>query len=145
MKVKDLAGSILDQSDWLSRIAVAVVFGWFGVLKLLNVSPVAGLIHPLFERLAPFVAPWAVLLLGVGEVVLAVGFLVPKLTKWVVLLTVFHLIGTFLTLILTPELTWNNFLVPTFAGEFVVKNLVLIALSLNILQTYRFKQRAVQT
>lgn len=139
MKVRELVNTILDKHDWWSRIALFIVFGWFGALKLLGLSPVGMLITPLFEKLAPFLAPYAVMILGIGEVALAVGFLVPRVTKWVVLLTVLHLLGTFLTLIVTPDLTWSSFLVPTFAGEFVMKNVVLIALAINILQNNRQK------
>ena len=137
MKLSTLVDRIVNLHDWWARGALAIVFGWFGVLKLLGLSPVAMLIIPLFEKLAPFLVPYAMIVLGVGEIALAIGFLVPRFTKWVVLLTVLHLLGTFLTLILTPDLTWSSFLVPTFAGEFVIKNVVLIALGIEILMNNR--------
>jgi uncharacterized membrane protein YkgB len=140
MKADQLLNNVLDHSDWIARIALAIVFGWFGILKLLGLSPVSDLIIPLFERLAPFMTPSIMVVLGIGEIILAIGFLIPKLTKVVVAITILHLLGTFLTLIFTPDLTWTSFLVPTFAGEFVIKNVVLIALGLNILQNYRLKQ-----
>lgn len=143
MKANQLLGKVLDNSDWIGRIALAIVFGWFGILKLLGLSPVATLIVPLFERLAPFLAPSAVMILGAAELILAFWLLLPKFTKWTVLVMILHLMGTFLTLVFAADLTWNSFLVPSFAGEFVIKNVVLIALGLNILQTYRMSPRSV--
>lgn len=140
MKAREWVNKVLNLHDWWNRASLAVVFGWFGALKLLGLSPVGMLITPLFEKLAPFMVPSAMMVLGVIEVLLAIGILVPRFTKWITVLIIFHLLGTFLTLVVTPDLTWTSSLVPTFAGEFVIKNVVLIALGMNILQTYRLKQ-----
>ncbi|MEP7127332.1 MAG: hypothetical protein ABI729_00635, partial [Chitinophagales bacterium] len=41
-----------------------------------------------------------------------------------------HMITTFGPLILLPEYTWKAFLVPTLAGHYIIKNLILIALGI---------------
>jgi uncharacterized membrane protein YphA (DoxX/SURF4 family) len=121
----------------LLRLALAVVFVWFGALKLAGVSPV----HELIAQTLPFVdADLAVPALGVVEVaiglVLAIGIL-PRIT---LLVLAGHLAGTFLTFITASELMWgSNFLELTADGEFVVKNVVLISAALVLIGIYSRK------
>jgi len=113
---------------WL-RIALAVVFLWFGALKLFGVSPVADLV----ARTLPFL-PADVAVRGVGalEVLIAFGLV----TGWAIRVTMFlffaQMAGTFLILGLEPGLSFQhgNPLLLTVMGEFVVKNLVLVTAGL---------------
>ena len=109
---------------WL-RIALGVVFLWFGALKLFGVSPVADLV----ARTLPFLTPdVAVRGIGALEVLIAFGLV----TGWAIRVTMFlffaQMAGTFLILVLEPSLSFQhgNPLLLTVMGEFVVKNLVLV-------------------
>jgi putative oxidoreductase len=109
---------------WL-RIALALVFFWFGALKLLGVSPVADLV----ARALPFLPPEiAVRLMGVLEALIALGLLTGWAIRVTMLLFFAQMAGTFLILVLEPSLSFQhgNPLLLTTMGEFVVKNLVLI-------------------
>jgi putative oxidoreductase len=113
---------------WL-RIALAVVFFWFGALKLFGVSPVADLV----ARTLPFLPPEvAVRSIGALEVLIALGLLTGWAIRVTMLVFLAQMAGTFLILVLEPGLSFQHGdpLLLTTMGEFVVKNLVLITAGL---------------
>lgn len=117
------------------RISLAIVFVWFGALKLLGVSPVTELV----AGAVPFVNPsWFVPMLGLIEVVLGVSLLVSA-HPLVAVAMVAHLAGTFSVLVMTPEVAFQgiNPLLLTTEGEFVMKNLVLVAAALAVIRPIR--------
>jgi len=110
---------------FLLRLSLATVFLWFGLLKLANVSPVVVLLKSFFPLLAnaPFIE-----LLGFVEVCIAVGLIINRLSKQTVFLMILHLLATLTVALLSPQLIFSpRFPILTMAGEFLVKNLVLIA------------------
>jgi hypothetical protein len=66
------------------------------------------------------------------EVLIGVLFLIPKMTRVVIPLLFIHMITTFGPLVLLPAETWSGFLVPTLVGQYIIKNLVIIALAMGI-------------
>ena len=113
----------------LLRISLGVVFVWFGALKVANVTPVGELV----AGTLPFVDPvWFVPFLGGVEVALGLGLLLGRAITVVSGVLVAHLCGTFLVLVMQPELAFQNGnpLLLTTVGEFVIKNVVLIASAL---------------
>jgi putative oxidoreductase len=109
----------------LLRIALGVVFVWFGALKLTGSTPVGELV----ARTLPFLpAHWFVPVLGIFEAVLGVALLAGRYLAIVAALMVAHLTGTFLVLVTQPDVAFQNGnpLMLTMTGEFVVKNVVLI-------------------
>lgn len=115
----------------LLRISLAVVFIWFGALKILDVTPVTDMVAAVVYWVDP---SWFVPLLGVFEVFVGVGLLAGVGMRLVLLLFVAQLIGTFLVLVIRPDIAFqdNNPLLLTTEGEFVVKNLVLISAGLTV-------------
>lgn len=110
----------------LLRISLGLVFVWFGLLKLTNTTPVAALI----AGAVPWFDPsWFVPLLGAVEVLLGVALIAGRWLTATTMTLVMHLSGTFLVLVTQPAIAFqhNNPLLLTTEGEFVVKNLVLIA------------------
>ena len=115
----------------LLRIAVGVVFIWFGVLKVIDRSPVADLVASTAYWLP---SGFFVRFLGVWEIIVGLGLLIPVALRLTLLLFWAQMAGTFLVLIVHPGLSFqdsNPFLL-TMTGEFVVKNLVLITAGLVI-------------
>jgi len=111
------------------RVSLGVVFIWFGALKFTQSTPVAELV----ANTVPFLpARWFVPALGAFEVVLGLALLVGRRLGIVALLMVAHLSGTLLVLVTQPEVAFidGNPLMLTMTGEFVVKNLVLMAAGL---------------
>jgi putative oxidoreductase len=110
---------------FLLRLSLATVFLWFGLLKLADVSPVVGLLRSSMPMLAqtPFLQS-----LGFVEVCIAIGLSIDRLSKPTVFLMILHLLATLSVVVLSPRLIFSpRFPILTMAGEFLVKNLVLIA------------------
>ena len=104
------------------RIAFGIIFIWFGILKVFNSSPVT----PLINSVSPISFPWEIPLIGVFEVALGALFFANKFIKITSLVTVLYLIVVSLLVIVGKGFSpWFPLL--TLEGEFVVKNLVLIA------------------
>jgi uncharacterized membrane protein YphA (DoxX/SURF4 family) len=122
--------------DWVSGIAanigltvlrcvLALVYVWFGLLKITGKSDVFGLV----QATLPFLdAHWFMPLLGAIEILLGIGLFVGRARRLVLLGIMGHLIGTFLTFITAPSWMMHNGnpMLLNMDGEFVLKNLVLI-------------------
>ncbi|MDP9238101.1 MAG: hypothetical protein M3P30_12030 [Chloroflexota bacterium] len=113
------------------RVAVALVFIWFGALKLADRSPVADLVA---DTVYWVPSGSFVRFLGVWEVVVGMGLLLRVAMRIVLLLFFVQMAGTFLVLVIHPGTAFqsHNPLLLTTTGEFVIKNLVLIAAGLVI-------------
>ncbi len=125
----------------LLRASLGVVFIWFGALKFSAATPVGDLVANTLPFLPKgFVVP----ALGSFEVLLGVGLLVGRYLGMVALLMMAHLTGTFLVLLVEPDVAFQNGnpLLLTMTGEFVVKNLVLITAGL-VLATWSRTRQAV--
>ncbi len=124
------------QGITLLRIALGIVFIWFGALKVVGRSPVEELVADTVYWLP---ADFFVRFLGFWEVAVGVGLLVPIALRLTLLLFWAQMAGTFLVLVVQPDLSFesNNPLLLTTEGEFVIKNLVLIAAGLVIGSTVR--------
>jgi uncharacterized membrane protein YkgB len=108
------------------RVSVGLVFVWFGLLKVFDVSPVSDLVT---QTVYWFDPDGVVLALGIVEVVVGSLLLVGKWLRLALALFAAQMIGTFLVFFVLPEVAFRNGnpLLLTVEGEFVVKNLVLLA------------------
>jgi uncharacterized membrane protein YkgB len=113
------------------RLALGLVFLWFGALKLLGASPV---IHILEQGYSFLPVHAFAMMLGGWEVLLGVGLMTKRALRCTLGLLCVHLAGTFVTFGLVPALFFQhgNPLWLTAEGEFVVKNMVLITAGLVI-------------
>lgn len=128
-----LIGCCKKSSGLLARFSLFVVFFWFGALKLLAVSPASAMVAQLQQQTLPFISfPTFITLFGLYEMVIGLFFLFPRLTRVTLALLMPHLIATVLPLFLLPALTWENFLVPTMEGQYIIKNLAIIALAFSL-------------
>jgi uncharacterized membrane protein YkgB len=118
------------------RVTVAVVFIWFGALKVFDVTPVTDLVAETVYWVDP---DWFVPLLGVFEIIVGVGLLVRRALRTVLGLFALQMAGTFLVLVIQPEVAFQdgNPLLLTVEGEFVIKNLVLLAAGMVVGATVR--------
>ena len=137
-----VVGFLRDWSLTLLRVSVAIVFIWFGALKVFDVTPVADLVADTVYWVDP---DWFVPVLGVFEIVVGVGLLVRRWLRVVLGLFALQMAGTFLVLVVQPEVAFRdgNPLLLTVEGEFVIKNLVLLSAGLVVGATVR-RRRAVE-
>lgn len=122
----------------ITRFGLFVVFFWFGLLKVIGLSPASGLVQKLFEQTIPFMDFGTFLVLfGIFECLIGILFLVRGAERVVIPLLFIHMITTFGPLVLLPQESWSGFMVPTLAGQYIIKNLVLIAAAIGIAANVR--------
>ena len=108
----------------LLRIAMGIIFIWFGALKPFGLSPAEALVA---RATAWIPIPGFLYVLTAWEVAIGVCFLVKPLVRWGVVLLFLHMPGTLLPLITLPDETWVRFpFALSLEGQYIVKNLVLI-------------------
>ncbi len=117
-----------------ARFAIFLVYVWFGLLKVFALSPATPLVHKLFDQTLSGILPFATfnILFGLFEVLIGVLFLFPKLTRIVLVLLVIHLVTTMMPLVILPHEVWTGFLTPTLEGQYIIKNVLIIACAITI-------------
>lgn len=114
-------------SAWLLRIGLFLVYAWFGVLKLLGLSPATQLVHDLFDLTVPLLGfDTFLILFATFEVLIGIAFLFPRFTKIAFYAVILHLFSTALPLVLLPGQVWTGFLVPTMEGQYILKNVLIL-------------------
>lgn len=111
------------------RVALGIVFLWFGALKVLDVSPVLELVQQTYSFM-PY--PTFFKFLGWWEIVIGLGLVFKVALRATLALLWLQMAGTLVAPVLQPGMFFDggNVLLLTIPGEFVVKNLVLIAAGL---------------
>lgn len=117
----------------VARISLCVVFFWFGLIKILGLSPASPLAEALTAKTIglQYFDP-LFLALSVLECIIGVLFLVPKATRVVIPLLLVHMAVVCSPLVLVPEMTWQSWFVPTLEGQYIIKNAAVVALALGI-------------
>lgn len=117
----------------LSRSALFLVFFWFGALKVLGFSPASPLVQSLFETTMP-IMPFSlfIIIFGLFEMLIGVMFLIRGAERAVIPLLFLHMTTTILPLFLLTSVTWSGFLVPTMEGQYIIKNILIIALAIGV-------------
>jgi uncharacterized membrane protein YkgB len=112
----------------LLRLSLGITFLWFGLLKLIGMSPVTPMI---FAAIPPFMAeiPGFYFMVAALEIVIGLGFLLRRTIPVAVILLLLHLLVATLSVLLTQGFS-PTFPFLTLEGEFVMKNPVLIAAAL---------------
>jgi uncharacterized membrane protein YkgB len=117
----------------LSRLAIFTVYFWFGALKLINLSPAGPLVQSLFVKTISFM-PFSTfyMLFAVFEMAIGIIFLIRGLERFAILLLCIHIATTIMPLFLLPQATWQSFLVPTLEGQYIIKNILIVAAAVTI-------------
>ena len=125
----------------LTRIALGIVFLWFGALKFIpGASPAEDLATRTITRLTGgrISAGLALHLLAAWEVLIGLGLLTGVLLRVTLLLLFVQMMGTLLPLVYYPHETFTRFpYAPTLEGQYIIKNLVLIAAAIVVGATVR--------
>jgi len=118
-----------------ARFAIFAIYFWFGLLKILGLSPAGPLVHSLFDQTLGFILPFETfyLLFSGFEMLIGILFLFPHTTRLAFILLAAHMITTSGPLVLLPKMIWQAPFVPTLEGQYIIKNLALIATAISIL------------
>jgi uncharacterized membrane protein YkgB len=132
---KAIAGWMKRVGIKLLQISLGIIFIWFGALKPFGMSPAQDLV----SRTVYFVDPdWFVPFLGWWEVLIGIGLLFRPLIRPAIFLLFLQMPGTFLPLVLLPSVCFTS--IPfglTLEGQYIIKNLILIAAALVVGGTVR--------
>lgn len=112
----------------VARFALFLVFFWFGILKVIGLSPANPIVVALLGRTMSF---WPsenfLVVFGLFECLIGISFLFKGLLRFVVPLVAVHLLTTVLPLVLLPDLAWSTPFVPTLEGQYILKNVLILA------------------
>jgi uncharacterized membrane protein YphA (DoxX/SURF4 family) len=117
------------------RVTLGIVFVWFGLLKPLGLSPAEPLVLATVSWL-PFLEPRTSLaLIGWWEVAIGVTFVFPATLRIAIALLFMQMVGAFMPLVVLSEVTFQSGrapFAPTMEGQYIIKNLVIIAAALAV-------------
>lgn len=113
------------------RLSLGVVLGWIGALKFAHPEPIVDLLGASFSFLA---FPAFVYLLGAVEVTAALLLFAGVAQRWVGLLCAGLFCGTLTIFAIAPAVSFGGAGFPylSLAGEFLLKDLVLLAASVAV-------------
>lgn len=116
-----------------ARISMGILYLWFGAIKLLPASTVAGarigdlMGASLRDATAGLVQPgFGLPALGVLECAIGIGLLAGRLPRLLLALILVQLLATATPLVVEPRQVWSDFpLVLTLPGKFLIRHLAL--------------------
>ncbi|WP_367755882.1 DoxX family membrane protein [Flavobacterium sp. WC2430] len=118
----------------LMRIALAIVYIWFGALKIFGMSPAGELVEETVYWFRPEIF---VPILGICEVLIGLGLLVKRLIPYTILLLLLHMCATLFPVFILQKVCFDAFpYCPTLVGQYIIKNVVLIAGALVVAGKY---------
>jgi uncharacterized membrane protein YphA (DoxX/SURF4 family) len=125
----------------LMRIALGIVFFWFGVLKyfpgLSTAENLAGqtILKLTFGHMLPTLS---LPILATWECAIGLGLLSGRLPRVTLILLFGQIMGTMLPLFFFPAETWEHIpYAPTLEGQYIIKNLVIVTAALVVGATAR--------
>lgn len=116
------------------RVCLAVVFFWFGLLKVIGTSPANDLIENTVFWFDPQVF---VPILGWWEMLIGVLLLHRPWVRGALLLLFLQMPGTMLPLVVLPDVCFTEFPGLTLEGQYIVKNIVLVSAAIVVGGTVR--------
>lgn len=117
----------------VARGAFFIIFFYFGFLKLIGLSPATPLAEALTARtIGMQYFDMSFMILAVIECLIGLLFLFPKATRVVIALLFVHLAVVCSPLVLVPDHIWTSFFVPNLEGQYIIKNVALVAIAIGI-------------
>jgi uncharacterized membrane protein YkgB len=119
-------------TDWMARyglllmrIALGIIFFWFGALKLFpGMSPAENLVRDSVFFIDPNLF---IPVLAIWEMLIGAGLITGMFMRLTLLLLFLQMPGTMLPLLVLPGEVWTSFPFGlTIEGQYIVKNLALI-------------------
>lgn len=122
------------------RFSLGLIFFAFGVLKLFpRVSPAEGLIRATADVITFGLVPGSVVLVSTAlvEIVIGLTFMTGRWMRAAVWLLTVQLVGVLSPLVVTARLFDGPHHAPTLEGQYVLKDLILVAAGMVVSSTVR--------
>ncbi len=121
----------------IMRIALSIVYIWFGGLKIFGMSPAGELLEQIIYWFQPQIF---IPILGVCEVLIGIGLLIKRCIPYTIPLLLLHMVATFFPVLILKTICFDAFpYCPTLAGQYIIKNLILISGALVVAGKYNEK------
>lgn len=121
----NFSNSIEKHSILIMRISLAIIYIWFGALKVFGMSPAGELVEETVYWFRPEIF---IPILGICEVIIGLGLLVKKLVPITIFLLLLHMGVTFFPVFILQTVCFDAFpYCPSLVGQYIIKNLVLIS------------------
>lgn len=134
--------TLKQSSVLLARVALFIIYVWFGVLKIIGLSPASGMVTELFGKTVTpmmnavhmsFMSPSLfVILFGIFEVIIGILFIIPGKERWALWAFAIHMTCTTLPLFFLHKSVWVKIFVPTLEGQYIIKNIALISSAVTV-------------
>jgi len=125
----------------LMRVALGIIFLWFGALKFFpGLSPAQDLATRTIDMLTlGLIGPAvSIPLLATWECLIGLGLISGRFLRLTLLLLFAQMVGTMLPIAFFPAETFTRFpYAPTLEGQYIIKNLVLVTAGLVLGATVR--------
>ncbi len=116
------------------RLALAIVYIWFGSLKIIGMSPAGELVEQTVYWFDPKIF---VPILGIFETAIGLGLLIKRFVPYTIILLLMHMSVTIFPIFILTKTCFDAFpYCPTLVGQYIIKNLVLVAGALIIAGKY---------
>lgn len=131
----------------MPSVCIGVVYLWFGMLKFFpGISPAETIaIDTITELTLGVVSPiLSILLLAIWETAIGLLLIFGLINRLALNLAIVHMVLTFTPFVFFPELTFTK--APfglTLLGQYIIKNIVFLAILLFLLSKERRKQNAM--
>lgn len=114
------------------RISFGIIFIWFGLLKPFGLSSAQEMLKATVAWMPVGTPDFWLVVIGWWEVAIGVAFLIPRATRFAIALLFLQMFGTFMPLVVLPEVTFQdgNLFLPTLEGQYIIKNVMIISAAL---------------
>lgn len=117
----------------IARGALFVIFFFFGLLKLIGFSPAGDLALGFAEHMGlGAIAQEMYIALAIVECAIGILIIVPRYTRIAIFAMLAHMLIVSSPLLLYPGAVWNAPFVPNLEGQYIIKNIALVALALGL-------------
>jgi uncharacterized membrane protein YkgB len=141
-----LIRKFIGNSMFLLRVSIGIVYVLFGTLKFFpNFSPAEELAGQTISLITfdLISGQLAMILLGSLEVIIGLGLLVSFKLRWILLVGIWHMLCTFLPLVILPEFAFTEAPISlSLVGQYILKNIILISVMLVVYCDLRMKSKA---
>lgn len=118
---------------WIARVALFIIYFYFGLLKILGLSPASVLAIGFADKMGMGdISQQLYILLAIVECVIGLLILVPKFTRIALFLMFGHMLLVCAPIVLYPEAVWTAPFIPNIEGQYIIKNIALVALALGL-------------
>jgi len=122
----------------LLRIALAIVYIWFGALKVVGISPAEELVEKTVYWFKPEIF---IPVLGICEIIIGLGLLIKRYIPITIFLLLLHMLVTFFPMFIVEKTCFDVFPYrPSLVGQYIIKNIVLITGALVVASKYNIKK-----